>query len=106
MVVCTDVDTMYRMMGVRSDYRKSQWYTIARISRVADHILTIIDPELRRERKKYIMPAVRVAFHISRGPSGTLPSDSTTGEMSITSRRVRTGPSPHGSNSSRESIFR
>lgn len=49
---------MYQMMGVRSDYRKSDWYTIARISRGGDHIFTLIDPEERKERKNYIMPAV------------------------------------------------
>ncbi|KAK4141921.1 cytochrome P450 [Dichotomopilus funicola] len=56
-VVCVDVDTLYRISGVRSLYRKSEWYTIARISRDGDHIFTIIDPEERKERKKFIMPA-------------------------------------------------
>ncbi|KAK4156004.1 cytochrome P450 [Chaetomidium leptoderma] len=56
-IVCTDITTMYRISGVRSDYKKSEWYTISRVSRDGDHILSLIDPELRKERKKYIMPA-------------------------------------------------
>lgn len=38
---------------------KSEWYTISRATRDGDHILSMRDPELRRERKKYIIPAVR-----------------------------------------------
>jgi hypothetical protein len=60
---------MYRVMGVRSDYRKSDWYTIARISRGGDHIFTLTDPEERKERKNYIMPAVGVYFPRNNPPS-------------------------------------
>ncbi|EAQ83674.1 hypothetical protein CHGG_10078 [Chaetomium globosum CBS 148.51] len=73
-VVCTDVDIMYQMMGVRSDYRKSDWYTIARISRSGDHIFTLIDPEERKERKNYIMPAYagRGVDHFEEGTDRAL----------------------------------
>jgi hypothetical protein len=66
-VACTDIATVYRITGVRSEYRKSQWYTITRISRHGDHLMALIDPELRKERKKYVMPAVRASV-VSRGP--------------------------------------
>ncbi|KAL2135823.1 hypothetical protein VTI74DRAFT_6752 [Chaetomium olivicolor] len=36
---------------------KSEWYRIGRISRGGDNIFSMLDPELRKERKKYIMPA-------------------------------------------------
>lgn len=45
-------------MGIRSDYRKADWYDMSRISKDGKHILNLKDPELRKERKKYIMPAV------------------------------------------------
>ncbi|KAL2186594.1 cytochrome P450 [Thermothelomyces heterothallicus CBS 203.75] len=55
-VLCTDADTIYRISSVRSDYRKSGWYTIARVSRHDDNVFIIIDPVLHKERKKYITP--------------------------------------------------
>ncbi|KAL2174065.1 cytochrome P450 [Thermothelomyces heterothallicus CBS 202.75] len=60
LVLCTDADTIYRISSVRSDYRKSGWYTIARVSRHDDNVFIIIDPVLHKERKKYITPGVRV----------------------------------------------
>ncbi|KAH6847789.1 cytochrome P450 [Chaetomium sp. MPI-CAGE-AT-0009] len=73
-VVCTDVDAVYGMSGVRSDYRKSDWYTIARISRGGDHIFTLIDPEERKERKNFIMPAYagRGVDHFEKGTDRAL----------------------------------
>ena len=57
-VLCSDVDTLYRISGVRSQYKKGEWYTMAKVSRNGEHTLSLLDPEPRRERKKYIGPAV------------------------------------------------
>lgn len=65
-MVCTDIDEVYRVSGVRSSYRKAQWYSISKITRDGDHILSLIDPEQRKERKKYIMPAVSPISILSR----------------------------------------
>jgi hypothetical protein len=59
-VICSDTDALYQISGVRSVYKKSEWYSVTRISRRGDHVLTLLDPEARRERKKFIAPAVRI----------------------------------------------
>ncbi|KAK4112487.1 cytochrome P450 [Canariomyces notabilis] len=56
-VVCADPDAIYHIHGVRSGYTKAEWYNIARISPNSDNIMSMIETEQRRERKKYIMPA-------------------------------------------------
>lgn len=58
-VVCSDTDALYRISSVRSRYRKDEWYTVTRISKHGDHVISLLDPEMRRERKKHIGPAVR-----------------------------------------------
>ncbi|KAL2163204.1 hypothetical protein VTH06DRAFT_5260 [Thermothelomyces fergusii] len=55
-VFCSDVETLHRIGGARSEYRKSEWYTIARISRHADNVFTLTDPALHKARRKQIMP--------------------------------------------------
>ncbi len=57
-VLCSDVDTLYRISGVRSQYKKGEWYAMSKVSKAGEHTLSLLEPELRRERKKYIGPAV------------------------------------------------
>ncbi|KAK0630500.1 cytochrome P450 [Bombardia bombarda] len=58
-VLCTDVNSLYQMTSVRSQYKKDDWYLIGRINpdTDADHIFSMCDPDQRREHKKKIMPA-------------------------------------------------
>jgi len=57
-VLCSDIDTQYRISSARSQYKKGEWYTLTKVSRHGDHTISLLDPEARRERKKYIGPAV------------------------------------------------
>ena len=57
-VLCSDVDTLYRISGVRSQYKKGEWYDVSKVSKHGEHTLSLRNPEPRRERKKYIGPAV------------------------------------------------
>jgi len=57
-VLCNDIDTLYRISSARSQYKKDEWYTLTKVSRHGDHTISLLDPEARRERKKYIGPAV------------------------------------------------
>lgn len=58
-VIVSDVDAVYRISNVRSVYRKGSWYPdVGRITRQGESILTLADPEVRRERKKIIMSGV------------------------------------------------
>lgn len=97
-----DVETLYRISGVRSEYRKAEWYTTVRIGREGENILTLRDPELRKERKKYITPGVGSidflpSLVISVWYSPNLPSivTSTQAKGLRTSTRASTEPSPH-----------
>lgn len=63
--MCVDVDTIHRISGVRSNYRKSEWYRNARMSRHEDNLFSFTDPVLHKERKKYVVPGVR-AIHLSQ----------------------------------------
>lgn len=60
-VLCSDVDALYKISGVRSLYKKHEWYTMSKVSKRGEHTLSLLEPELRRERKKYIGPAVRLS---------------------------------------------
>ncbi len=57
-VLVSDVDSLYRISGVRSQYKKAEWYKLSRVSKHGDNTLSILEPEPRRERKKHIGPAV------------------------------------------------
>jgi hypothetical protein len=98
-VVCTDPDAIYHIHGVRSGYTKAEWYNIARISPNSDNIMSMIETEQRRERKKYIMPAVRIDFILWCTPNGLLMVRplSTRAGGSMLSRRALTSHSRHGS---------
>ncbi|KAK3317287.1 cytochrome P450 [Cercophora scortea] len=56
-VLCTDGEVLRRILAVRSAYRKDDWYMAGRTHSDHDNILSMRDKELRKERKKKIMPA-------------------------------------------------
>jgi hypothetical protein len=97
-VICSDIDALYKISNVRSLYKKDEWYSVSRISRRGDHILTLLDPEARRERKKFIAPAVRIPLFLDKPCESSnkrplLPS-STLGKAGWISNRALTVPSP------------
>ncbi len=53
------MDTLHRISSFKSGYRKDEWYKIGRMDPHVDSVFSTLDPELRRERKKRIAPAVR-----------------------------------------------
>ncbi|KAJ4415810.1 hypothetical protein N0V85_002546 [Neurospora sp. IMI 360204] len=55
-VLCTDLESMLRITSVRSDYRKSDWYDLARMGD-DDNLLSMTDKDRRRERRKKVAPA-------------------------------------------------
>ncbi|KAK4166884.1 putative cytochrome P450 E-class, group IV [Cladorrhinum sp. PSN259] len=55
-VICTDIDTLYRISGARTLYKKSKWYNITRIIPNSNNILSIRDPEARKQRLRHILP--------------------------------------------------
>ncbi|CCC12748.1 unnamed protein product [Sordaria macrospora k-hell] len=55
-VLCTDLESILRITSVRSDYRKSDWYDLARMGD-DDNLLSMTDKERRRERRKKVAPA-------------------------------------------------
>jgi hypothetical protein len=65
-VLCSDVDALYSISSVRSQYRKAEWYTVSKVSKNGEHTLSLLDPEPRRERKKHIGPAVRTTLRARR----------------------------------------
>ncbi|KAK3689051.1 cytochrome P450 [Podospora appendiculata] len=56
-VMCTDGEVLRRILSVRSTYKKDDWYIAARTHSDYDNILSMRDKDLRRERKKKLMPA-------------------------------------------------
>jgi hypothetical protein len=97
-VICSDIDALCKISSVRSLYRKDEWYSVARISRRGDHILTLLDPEARRERKKFIGPAVRILLSLEKpcDSSDNRPwvPNSTLGGAEWILNRALTVPSP------------
>lgn len=66
-VLCTDLESILRITSVRSDYRKSDWYDLARMGD-DDNLLSMTDKDRRRERRKKVAPAVsgpRVCSHLN-----------------------------------------
>ncbi|KAK4225203.1 putative cytochrome P450 E-class, group IV [Podospora fimiseda] len=56
-IVCTDVDTLYRISEARTMYKKSKWYEyMTRIVPGSDNILSVCDPEARKQRLKQVIP--------------------------------------------------
>ncbi|KAK3987332.1 putative cytochrome P450 E-class, group IV [Cladorrhinum sp. PSN332] len=55
-IICTHVETLHRISGARTHYKKSKWYDITRIMPNSDNILSIRDPEARKQRLKHIIP--------------------------------------------------
>ncbi|KAK3900014.1 cytochrome P450 [Staphylotrichum tortipilum] len=55
-VVVNDVETLYRISSVRSEYGKDDWYRSLKIFNDGHHIVTLMTPDERRERKKAIGP--------------------------------------------------
>ncbi|KAL2016132.1 hypothetical protein VTK56DRAFT_4223 [Thermocarpiscus australiensis] len=60
-VVCTDIEAMYRISGVRSGYIKSDWYGISPVSRDSDPILSMRELKLRKKPEETYY-ACRVDF--------------------------------------------
>lgn len=56
-VICTDTSEIQRITHFRSGWRKDKWYRLGRMTPGVDSIFSTLDPELRREKKKKIMPA-------------------------------------------------
>ncbi|KAK3388671.1 cytochrome P450 [Sordaria brevicollis] len=55
-VLCTDLESILRITSVRSNYRKSDWYDLARMGD-DDNLLSMTDKERRKERRKKVAPA-------------------------------------------------
>ncbi len=92
-VLCSDVDALYRISGVRSPYKKSEWYSVSKVSKHGEHTLSLLEPETRRERKKYIGPAVSTLMPRARISANSVTSSSTQAAAASTLSTVPTGPS-------------
>ncbi|KAK0611729.1 cytochrome P450 [Immersiella caudata] len=56
-VICTDVDEILRITHFKSGWRKDKWYKLGQMTPGVDSVFSTLDPELRREKKRKIMPA-------------------------------------------------
>ncbi|KAK4445614.1 cytochrome P450 [Podospora aff. communis PSN243] len=56
-LICTDVDELLRITHFKSGWRKDRWYRLGRMMPGMDSVFSTLDPELRREKKRKIMPA-------------------------------------------------
>ncbi|KAK3376414.1 cytochrome P450 [Lasiosphaeria ovina] len=64
-VICADLDALQQMSSVRSDYRKDDWYLLARVSPDEENLLCMRDPELRKDRKRRVKPGYTGEGHES-----------------------------------------
>ncbi|CAP61958.1 uncharacterized protein PODANS_5_1510 [Podospora anserina S mat+] len=57
-VIINNIDSIYRITSARSEYKKSDWYLLARVMPGADNLLSMRDPKLRAKRLRHVLPAV------------------------------------------------
>ncbi|KAK4652631.1 hypothetical protein QC762_501510 [Podospora pseudocomata] len=56
-VIINNIDSIYRITSARSEYKKSDWYLLARVMPGADNLLSMRDPKLRAKRLRHVLPA-------------------------------------------------
>ncbi|KAK0710411.1 cytochrome P450 [Apiosordaria backusii] len=56
-VIINDINTIYRITNARSEYKKGEWYILARVMPGADNLLSMRDPKLRAKRLRHVLPA-------------------------------------------------
>ncbi|KAK0654197.1 putative cytochrome P450 E-class, group IV [Cercophora samala] len=56
-VIINDLNTIYRITSARSEYKKGDWYILARVMPGADNLLSMRDPKLRAKRLRHVLPA-------------------------------------------------
>lgn len=57
-IICFDPDEIRRMLSIKSGYAKDKWYKIGQTNPSEENIMTILDPEARKQWKKILLPAV------------------------------------------------
>ena len=57
-VICADVNELMRIQSARSTYRKNAWYNLGQITPPHHNLLSMLDTEDRKARKRKITPGV------------------------------------------------
>lgn len=57
-VIFADVNELVRIQSARSTYRKNEWYSMGQISPPHHNLLSMLDKQDRKERKRKITPGV------------------------------------------------
>jgi len=56
--MCFEPDEVRRILSFKAGYAKDQWYKIGQINPPEENIMTILEPDARKQWKKRLLPAV------------------------------------------------